>query len=476
MKRIVQKSILVALLALMPCVYMSTARAQVMQSSSYSIQSDSVNVGGGLSSSETYVLDATTGEVGTGEGDSATYGVNAGYWQMQDITLSVDVPLEETPGITSGSAPVRVTTLEIIPGITHAYLYWRTTVPVRSILRWGETAEYESGTSIANSFSTEHIVVIDGLNQNTEYQFSIVGETLVGQTIELAASSFATFPFPDVAPPANVSNITATKDRDDVVLSWQNPRDIDFESVSVLHSNSFFPSNPEDGTIIYEGRGETTRDEGRAIPGTTQYYTLFSYDSNGNISSGATVALQIDEKEITIIDLTDLPVVPGEERIFIDPDDLVFIQEGRAVTMEDGVIEVDGSKQFSISLPYEAVPEELKTIVMTIYEDEERGRQFSFVLRVNEDKSAYIASVAPFGTAGAFPFSTAVFDYNAGKVAQVAGVISSQLVLPEEDVEEIAVPANMIRTIGIVLTLLLLLLLIFLMRRSKRAESVVHST
>lgn len=93
--------------------------AQVMESSSYRIQSDSVNFGGGFSSSTNYSLESTAGEIATGEGESATYKLKAGYQQMQEVYIALagaqNVLLSPSiPGITggtsNGSTTVTVTT------------------------------------------------------------------------------------------------------------------------------------------------------------------------------------------------------------------------------------------------------------------------------------------------------------------------------------------------------------------------------
>jgi hypothetical protein len=63
--------------------------AQVMQSTNYRIESDSINVGGGYSSSSNYQLQDTTGEIATGESESETYSLKAGYQQMQEIYLAL---------------------------------------------------------------------------------------------------------------------------------------------------------------------------------------------------------------------------------------------------------------------------------------------------------------------------------------------------------------------------------------------------
>lgn len=98
---------------------LSIGLAQVMQSSSYQIQSDSVNVGGGYSTSSSYTMESTVGEVATGRSTSTSYALNAGYQQMQDAYLAMIVGLSValspsipgvSGGVASGSTTVQVIT------------------------------------------------------------------------------------------------------------------------------------------------------------------------------------------------------------------------------------------------------------------------------------------------------------------------------------------------------------------------------
>ncbi|TAL48896.1 hypothetical protein EPN83_02975 [Patescibacteria group bacterium] len=93
--------------------------AAVMSSSNYKIQSDSINLGGGLSTSTSYTQESTFGEVATGESSSASYKIKAGYQQMQEVYLAItaaaDVTLSPslnglTAGTSTGSTAVTVTT------------------------------------------------------------------------------------------------------------------------------------------------------------------------------------------------------------------------------------------------------------------------------------------------------------------------------------------------------------------------------
>jgi hypothetical protein len=84
-----------------------TGMAQVMGSTNYRIQSDSVNMGGGLGTSTNYSLESTAGEVATGELTSTSYALKAGYQQMQEVYISLSgfsaVALSPSiPGISGG--------------------------------------------------------------------------------------------------------------------------------------------------------------------------------------------------------------------------------------------------------------------------------------------------------------------------------------------------------------------------------------
>jgi hypothetical protein len=76
--------------------------AQVMHSGSYKIQSDSINAGGSTAESTNYSLEDTAGEVGSGESQSGSYGLHAGYWQMQETYLAISTPTDLSLGSLSG--------------------------------------------------------------------------------------------------------------------------------------------------------------------------------------------------------------------------------------------------------------------------------------------------------------------------------------------------------------------------------------
>ena len=109
LKLFTQSLIHAAIITTLALAVLEVGLAQVRSSSNYQLQSDSVNVGGGLATSTAYRQESTVGEVATGPSDSASYALRAGYQQMQAVFLSLastgDVVLSPNlPGLTGGTS------------------------------------------------------------------------------------------------------------------------------------------------------------------------------------------------------------------------------------------------------------------------------------------------------------------------------------------------------------------------------------
>lgn len=99
--------------------------AQVMESMSYQMQSDSLNIGGGFSSSTNYEHESTFSEIGTGQSTSTSYNLYAGYQQMQSSFISLSpatdvIMVGVTPGVTGGTSNGS-TTVTVITDNSNGY-------------------------------------------------------------------------------------------------------------------------------------------------------------------------------------------------------------------------------------------------------------------------------------------------------------------------------------------------------------------
>jgi hypothetical protein len=330
--------------------------------------------------------------------------------------------VEEAPSSSGGGMVGGLVSLYITPGLYTADLNWETLTPVRYHVRWGRTGSYESGFLSTELFSKVHTTRLTGLSPDTRYEFIIITVDQYGNERTLVQDSFKTLAGPDIAPPSNVFNLRADVETvDDVRLTWQNPREADFSHVRILRSPLFYPSDPFDGALIYEGDGTEFFDEDALRKNDRAYYTVFTVDDKGNISSGALATARragvpLEEDRETASTTIELSLM-----------DIQFIQDGHivapATVEEDVYFKLDSTRPFTILIPYDALLENLKTVMVTLAHPQDKTQLFSFLLRINKDKTAYEAQIAPLVDEGYYPTGITIVDYALKEMADVRTTI-----------------------------------------------------
>ena len=328
--------------------------------------------------------------------------------------------------------PIVLTALEIIPMQDAVRIRYETQGYVRPTVHWGETASYELGSIAAHSYSKTHETVITGLTPNTPYAFTIHGVNKVGAHGVLTTSTFTTLPLDIQYPPTNVRNVRVHRDGPHLIIQWDIPPGSAIEKVRVLRNDRFYPSDAADGWLVHEGASTMAIDAQRGQTTEVQYYGVFAYDAAGNVSSGALTAYVPphipEDTEILIPSAT--PTVPIAQQIPLSFDTLSFIQDGHAIHADDATIPIDGAKQLIVSMPADAVPQHLKSIVVTLYDATDSTQRFAFLLRANAEKDAYVAVLAPLGTAGVFPFVVSLYDYKTQQRGTLTGTLRATISFP----------------------------------------------
>ncbi len=145
---------------------------QVMSGGTYRIQSDSINFGGNYSTSTTYLMQDTLGEVATGESTSTNFRMKAGYQNMQGNILSL-------------SAVSSVNMTPSIGGITGGTANSSTTFTVITDNPAGYTVTIVASGSPAMISALDSIADYTPSGANPDYDFSIVSTTSeFGFTVE----------------------------------------------------------------------------------------------------------------------------------------------------------------------------------------------------------------------------------------------------------------------------------------------------
>jgi hypothetical protein len=324
----------------------------------------------------------------------------------------------------------------VSPGMTSAVVSWETDEPAISSLSWGLNRDYGLGSLSETSFTKKHETIITGLVPGMVYYFEIKARDNIGNEGKLGGFSFLTLLPPDNQPPSNVRNLEAVLEEkitdNSILLTWENPIDPDFEAVRVLRGRSFYPRDPFDGEVVYDGPFEKTID----ITGKDDlfFYTVFTRDGVGNYSSGAIVRPASPSKPSAEL-IKEFPrsSLPHPEIQKLNLLDFDFIQGDRHTVFVGGTVEIDSTRGLIISIDYDKVPDVLKTITVTLQDPVDTSKRFSFLLRVNADKTAYEAHIAPFGRSGIYPIQITIFDFKNQGVKTIEGELVAELVLLIEE-------------------------------------------
>ena len=428
----------------------------------------------GTTYSDTGLTAATTYEYTVSAFDAAV-NISAHSATATATTLSESTP-GSSAGPTSGGIELVLLSLTVEPDLYNAFLNFTTNLYTQAVVSWGETPDYEIGSIASNIAKVSHEVILENLIPGTLYYFKLELTDTFGQKLFLNNQQFFTKSLPDTTPPSNVTNLQAIGDDKVITLTWNNPK-TDFDSVRIVRSEQFYPKDLWDGKVIYEGKAEEFVDED-VVYGKYYYYTLFVKDPVGNWSSGAVAKGRLyhigepREADDLYNDVSELPGTMVHPIIraltLLDVD---FFQDGEKIEVIGDKVAVRGDRELKISLDYAKVPEVLKTIAVTMRDPDDPTKTFSFLLRVNPEKTAYEANIAPLGRSGLFQFGISILDHKNQGLKKLAGVIVSVVpaLLNSNSLSVIGfISENKYPVLFLVLLLLLALLALRLLKSIKK--------
>jgi hypothetical protein len=366
-------------------------------------------------------------------------------------TLAISVPpvATTTPSVgntTSTAAPfVRALTVSTTPQT--ATLSITTFGPTRYVVRWGRTTSYELGAISSGLYKRSHSPTIYQLEPGTVYQFELelVSDRGISEVVE--RGSFTTAPGFTNTAPANVSNLQATVVGDDVLLSWQLPPDM-LGTVRVVRSHLFYPTSPTDGMIVYDGTGVSVSDKNAFEPHSPQYYSVFVQDPSGMVSSGAVVKVE-RQAVLSVRDdgfsagttssmgspdavVPVLPITQIGDSTLLDPA-AVQLRFLDTVTTLDAVYDLPTATTLTVMVPKAAVANNLKAIVLTLYNPSDHTQYTSYLLKLDPTGEYYTVSLTTSLSAGEAALVLEVYDFTAAVVRRIGTQVIYTDVPPEQD-------------------------------------------
>jgi hypothetical protein len=431
-----------------------------------------------LSYSDTGLLASTTYTYTVRAFDSAS-NYSSSSNSLATTTLSVPVPSEVVPVKEGTVVRIVLDELSVTPGQATTSLTLATARPTRIEIRWGRSDAYELGYIVSNVYSREHDVLLTDLEPGTTYEYEVVGYTSFGLEAVLKAGTFTTEVIEQMVAPQNVARFTAMEEEDDVFLTWQLPPQDNIAQVRIVRSHLGFPEHPNDGAIVYQGLQGSVRDRGVLAQYSPVYYTAFVYDSRGNVSSGAIAIVYASAKsgaapaEQAVQTPVALPLVEEATSSLVtervtpemkmpELSDLLLIQAGQPQTFMDPDLTVYSEQPFVLSLPKRTVAGNLKSIIATMLDPTDNRKSYSYLLRINRDRTAYEATVPAMRVYGASQIKIEIFDYEALVVATYQAPVTFTKLPAELVADEILFPDILFKQPQWLVPLLLLPILIFL--------------
>tara|TARA_B100002051_G_scaffold276785_1_gene328010 strand:+ start:509 stop:2095 length:1587 start_codon:yes stop_codon:yes gene_type:complete len=345
-------------------------------------------------------------------------------------TPGLPVEVEEENGGSSGSGRSSLQNLSLDVGVSTTSINVSLNFPMRLEVRWGRTSDYELGYFVGGVYREGHTILLEELEPETTYVYEIVAITPVGTSIFIAKDSFTTNALGESGLVPNVSGFLATANESDVQLSWEMPAGDHIAFVRIVRSHLGVPEFPSNGAIVYQGGANEYIDEGVLSDYSEVYYTAFVYDNNGRVSSGAvaSVAYILGDEVIFDIgidgDAVDVPIfVVDDDRVhpttkMPELDEVIVTQLSADYVLAEAPLHFNNHDAMIVSVPVETIAGNLKSIIVSISDPSNNRDSYSYLLRINNDRTAYEAVVANPGVAGKAQIQLAIYDYESYIVAR----------------------------------------------------------
>jgi len=306
-----------------------------------------------------------------------------------------------------------------------AVISWSANKPVHCQMKWGLDQDMGEGVIEQVGNNRDQRAHLTGLSPDTEYYFQIHCADNWGHQADTLINSFRTEELADTKAPANVTEFTAEAKDGKIELNWINPEDKDLRAIKITRSEDFYPMGFNEGTTVYNDKGNSTIDSD-VRPGKRYYYTAFSYDNNGNYSSGAIASARVPKKAAPgkpgqpeeedeegvqpgeIIPLPPAPPAPPEQLFTISPSDFSFFIANQTIALEknEPIVLLPGTL-LTVKTDADKYPKVLKSIILTLIPKPEaratstgadlktrKKEAKSYLLRVDSDNKYYTSNFA----------------------------------------------------------------------------------
>lgn len=316
--------------------------------------------------------------------------------------------------------------------------------PVAYRIQYGVNDTLSTGVVQTQVLRRDHATVVTDLSSNTTYVFELYVTDRFGREVLLRRGTFTTEPQFMITMPSNVESFSAQVIASDVLLRWSpNPQE-PYAYVRLVRNSRFFPTDPFDGTVVYQGVDLAFTDVGAMDEEERQYYTLFAYDLSGTPSSGAVAIaarLAVPPSQPLppvpppqIGDGTDTEVVTPEPSIYFTLSDIELIQNDRNQRLSDSVM-IEKDTAFVVRVPSELVPTQTRVVMVTLWKPEDNWTT-SYLLQLDETDGYYKAVLPGLLRVGTYDIRIELYDGKQDRFFYVNGLVGVEDVAVSEEQDQ----------------------------------------
>lgn len=362
-----------------------------------------------------------------------------------------------------------------------ALISWSTNEISLAKVSWGKNNDYADGEISKEQYSKLQSAEILNLLPETQYFFRIIAFDQAGND-RIYTGKFLTLAEPDTISPANVSQFVVKAAQDRMLISWKNPADSDFETVRIVRSDWFYPLDPFNGEVVFEGRDEFASD-GTVFPGKTYYYAAFARDYAGNYSTGALgIGMIVWYSEIPQNQYPDAPVVdinfPIAQEQVKNPanfNDFAIVYNNDGSIVNSNNPQVPAGTDIKLVIPAGKLPEGTKALTLTVKDKDSGEGQVTYLFAFNKLTNEFFVTVPALIVKQAYRLVITIFN----GAQQILQTIVGSLEIIRNSANNIVInsSAESSRTAPIfAIIVLLALVLIFYLVRYTNTWQYSHQT
>lgn len=202
-----------------------------------------------------------------------------------NVSATVDTTAPAAPSLSASKPTTNGSTINLtwdVPSTTSTFI-------LKVIYNSGSESTVQTGIASSTTSSSQ-----TGLTDGT-YIYKIYAVDSVGNVSNAGVSTSVTIDTTATSAPSGLTlstNGTAVN-LSTVGLNWTNPVASDFASITIRRDTTGYPSSVSSGTDVASALTTTSYSDSNLADG-TYYYSVFSMDSFGNISTAAQATLTIE--------------------------------------------------------------------------------------------------------------------------------------------------------------------------------------